>query len=356
MTSRDLIRAAISRKPAERIPITDLSFWPETIARWEQEGLPAGADVCEHFGLDRIFIWHVDGSPKLAERVVSEDELSVTVSDGYGSVIRRWKSSYHPPSHLSYAIGDISEAPAYMRRYDELPMAQVSDDLVAAYDTAWQRGDFIYVEPLEPAWFVISSLLGFEKGLSAFVEYPEELDRAMRRLTEHSLSHIEWLIAERGIRFDALYFSADLCFKSGMLFSPKVYRNLIEPIHRIYREFCDRHGLFLMLHCDGDVRQLIPLIIESGFDVIEPLEARAGNDVRLLKGPYGDRITFMGNINADVIANGARDEIREEVTSKVSAAKRGGGYIYHIDHSVPPTVSYDNYRLLLETLREMSVS
>ena len=126
----------------------------------------------------------------------------------------------------------------------------------------------------------------------------------------------------------------------------------IMPIHREYRKFCDEHGMFLMLHCDGDVREFIPLIIESGFQAIEPLEARAGNDVRLLKPLYGDKITFFGNINADVIASGTEAQIRAEVVSKVNCAKQGGGYMYHIDHSVPPTISLDNYRLLNRLLKE----
>ncbi len=353
MTSRELISRAIRRLPAERIALTDMSFWPETIARWEREGLPAGADVYEHFGLDRVFIWDTDDSPRLEERVLDEDQESVTVRDTYGCVVRSWKNSYAPPVHLSYAANDISEVESYMRRYDGLPADQVSEARLAQYRDANERGDFVMVSPLEPAWFVISRLLGFEQGLTAFVEYPDEIGAAMRRLMDHSLAHVKWLIESKGIRFDSLYFSADLCFKNGMLFSPRVYREVIQPIHREYRKFCDEHGLFLMLHCDGDVREFIPLIIESGFEVIEPLEARAGNDVRLLKPLYGDKITFMGNINADVIANGTREQIRHEVISKVTVAKQGGGYIYHIDHSVPPTVSYADYSLLMETLREV---
>jgi uroporphyrinogen decarboxylase len=354
LTSRELIVAAISRTPAERIPLTDMSFWPETIARWEREGLPLGSDVYDHFGLDRIFIWDTDDSPKMSERALEEDEVSVTTQDSFGCIVRSWKNSYHPPVHLSYGAQDTSEVTEYMRRYDGLDPFQVSEWRLSDYRKAAARGDFVMVSPLEPAWFVISRLLGFERGLTAFVEYPEEMIAAMRRLMDYSLAHIGWLIESKGIRFDSLYFSADLCFKNGMLFSPKVYREVIQPIHREFRQFCDKHGLLLMLHCDGDVRQFIPLIIESGFQVIEPLEARAGNDVRLLKPLYGDEITFWGNIDADVIANGTKEQIRHEVISKVTVAKQGGGYIYHIDHSVPPTVSYSNYRILMETLREVA--
>lgn len=93
----------------------------------------------------------------------------------------------------------------------------------------------------------------------------------------------------------------------------------------------------MLLHCDGDVRKFIALLIEAGFDAIQPLEARCGNDVRELKMIHGNDIVFFGNISADVIANGADDDVEEEVRTNVLAAKQGGGYIYH---SVPPTISF----------------
>ncbi len=111
--------------------------------------------------------------------------------------------------------------------------------------------------------------------------------------------------------------------------------------------------MFFMLHCDGDVREFIPLVIESGSTRQNLQKQGAGNDVRKLKALYGDRITFFGNINADVIANGTKEQIREEVVSKINIAKQGGGYIYHIDHSVPPTISLENYSFLIKTIKEL---
>jgi uroporphyrinogen-III decarboxylase len=91
------------------------------------------------------------------------------------------------------------------------------------------------------------------------------------------------------------------------------------------------------------VREFIPLLIEAGVDCIQPLEARAGNDVRALKPRYGQQIALFGNQNMDVFAAGDPDAVAHEVTSKLAAAMPGGGYIYHSDHSVPPTVSFATY-------------
>jgi len=48
-----------------------------------------------------------------------------------------------------------------------------------------------------------------------------------------------------------------------------------------------------------------------------------------------------------------KESIRKEVENKVSIAKEGGGYIFHSDHSVPPSVSLENYRFAIEVASEI---
>lgn len=333
--------------------MTDLCYWPETVRRWEREGLPPGADLYDYFGLDRIFLYYPDDSPRFETGVIEADGETAVVTDEWGRTVRQWKNTTATPVNLAYGVKEISEIPAYLSRYDKLQNESTDEKQLKDYRQSVERGDFIAVSPMEPAWFIFEYLLGFEEGLPAFMIDPAEVSRAMRKLMDYSLKHLKWLIEVKGVKFDALWFSADLCYRNGMLFSPKIYRELIMPIHQAYKRFCDEHEMFFMLHCDGDVREFMPLVIESGFDAIEPLEARAGNDVRKLKALHGDRITFFGNINADVIASGTKEQIREEVTSKVNIAKQGGGYIYHIDHSVPPTISLENYSFLIKMLKEV---
>jgi hypothetical protein len=97
---------------------------------------------------------------------------------------------------------------------------------------------------------------------------------------------------------------------------------------------------FFILHCGGDIRQFIPFVIEVNFACIQPLEARAGNDAKKLKNEYGKDIAFFENINMDILARERKVKIEEEVGSKVLGVKEGGGYIFHSDHSAPPTESW----------------
>jgi uroporphyrinogen decarboxylase len=105
-----------------------------------------------------------------------------------------------------------------------------------------------------------------------------------------------------------------------------------------------------MLHSDGNVAPLIPHFLDAGFCALNPLEAKAGLDARRLKTEYGNRLVLYGNIDVRALS-GTKAEIEREVRDKVTAAKEGGGYIYHSDHSVPNSVSFENYAYAIDLVR-----
>jgi uroporphyrinogen decarboxylase len=125
------------------------------------------------------------------------------------------------------------------------------------------------------------------------------------------------------------------------------------PRHKaVIEHFKKEHGLQVIYHCDGNCTEAIPLLIESGIDCLEPLEVAAGLDVRKLAPEFGDRIAFMGNLSA-VALSGDANAVRSEVESKVKFMTKGRyRYIAHSDHSVPPAVSFDNYKMAMEIVAE----
>ena len=81
-------------------------------------------------------------------------------------------------------------------------------------------------------------------------------------------------------------------------------------------------------------------------------KAKAGLDLGTLREQYGQRLILFGNIDVRKLA-GTKDEIEEEIRTKLLAAGPSGGYIYHSDHSVPNNVSLDNYRFALDMVRRL---
>jgi len=198
-------------------------------------------------------------------------------------------------------------------------------------------------------WYVLT-LMGFEHALPMILDHPDVVADMVQVQTELSL-HILRTCLERA-RPDALWYFSDLCYRKGMLFSPAISRELVLPQVQRVTQACHDAGLVAMYHRDGNVTEFIPLLIEAGFDCIQPLEARAGNDVRELQPRYGHLISLFGNISVDRLS-GTAQEAEDEVRSKVSAAARGGRYLFHSDHSVPPTVPLANFRLAVETARKV---
>ncbi|NLH99517.1 MAG: hypothetical protein GX446_08480 [Chthonomonadales bacterium] len=355
MTSRERIRAVLDRKLPDRVPIADITAacWPATYDRWRSEGLPEGMDPRDYFGMDRVEIVGFDGGLQLPVETVEQGDRWRIVRDANGVSVKEWLDAtgeYSPPTRVGCLV---KTRDAWERVKDRLQPdpSRFDDGSVAHARLANEQGHFTVLTAIEPAWFLLEVITGYEDGLPILVEDPELAWDIMSAYTDFTLAMCDRCL-ERGARFDALWFFSDLCYKNGMLFSPACYRQMILPLHRRFREWCTARGLFMMLHCDGDVRRFLPLVIEAGFDAIQPLEARCGNDVRELKGAYGGDIVLYGNISADVMAYGTDAELEHEVRSKVLAAKEGGGYIYHVDHSIPPTIGLARYARVIELVRE----
>ena len=73
-------------------------------------------------------------------------------------------------------------------------------------------------------------------------------------------------------------------------------------------------------------------------------------DVRELNAGYGDRLVFYGNIDVRKLS-GTKDEIKDEIATKLAVFKESGRYVYHSDHSVPNSVSFENYAFAIELLK-----
>jgi uroporphyrinogen decarboxylase len=156
----------------------------------------------------------------------------------------------------------------------------------------------------------------------------------------------------RGCDFHAGWIFDDLGFKHKMFFSPAAYRELLMPAHKLICDCFKSRGIPMILHSCGYAMEYVPLLIEVGFDCLQPLEVKAGNDLVALKRQYGDRLAFMGGIDVRMMASPNPEDILREISTKLPVAKEGGGYIYHSDHSVPDNVSFEQYCRVMELVRE----
>jgi uroporphyrinogen decarboxylase len=138
----------------------------------------------------------------------------------------------------------------------------------------------------------------------------------------------------------------------GPFFSPKHYEDQLHPVFKELCDFFHARDMQTILHCCGNVKELIPYFIEEGIDCLQPIEVKANMDLIELKEEFGDNMAYMGGIDVRLMNLDDPKPLEKEIKEKVSVVKVGGGYIYHSDHSVPNTVSFQQYKRVINMIKK----
>ncbi len=103
-------------------------------------------------------------------------------------------------------------------------------------------------------------------------------------------------------------------------------------------------------HCDGDLRTIIPELIEIGVDVLNPIQP-ACMDPAEIKRQYGDRLCFWGSLDEQhTLPFGSPGDVRREVLARLNGIGRGGGLIIGPTHHVQLDTPLENFWAMVETI------
>jgi len=362
MKSRERIIAALNGWDMDRIPMCEIGVWPETEERWRKEGLPDGISVDDYFEFDKIEFFSYDPSLMLPPRTFDETDNQIVITDGDGCKYRKWKGKQSHPLFLESSVSSIDDwvklrsnlVPDISRFEDykldcifATPLKILPKD---KYTKAKEEDEFTVIVPTEPCWYYLR-LLGEEEALCNIALNPDFAEQIFSDYTEFTISMIKTVLSA-GYKFDALWVFSDLCYKNGMLFSPEFFKERLAPYQKRIFDVAKENGMKVIYHCDGNVHDLIPLLLQIGIDCIQPLEVRAGNDVSSYLKLYKDKLSFIGNINADALTAG-KAIIYDEITSKIQNAKPSKRYVFHSDHSIPDSVSFAEYKYAIEIAKQL---
>ena len=350
LSGQERVRRMFAREAHDRVPRYD-SFWAETIRRWQGEGLQGGyREAYDALGSDmhQLTWWEPEPFPGVAD-IVREDERTRDVRNSWGALLRQWKERTGTPQHLGF---ECCSRRAWEERFRPAMVgAGVTIDLDAAaarHADGRSRGQWCFIGCIE-AYEVMKRMMGDEIALAAMAEDPEWIVDVSRVATDAVVANLQ-AVLDRGIQPDGVFLSGDMGYNHGLLFSPGMYRRLLWPDHRRLSEWIHAHGMSVLFHSDGNVNEAVDLYIAAGFDVLHPLEVNAGMDLRALAPRYGSRLGFMGNIDKVALSTNDRERVEVEVRARLAAGMATGAYGYHSDHSVPPQVSWDTYRFVIDLL------
>ncbi len=326
--------------------------WGETLDHFRaRSGIPA-LDLAEHFGFDKSFALpevrygiYPPCEPAIleetAEFVIHRDERGITKRD------RRDGGSM--PEFLDYPVktdDDWERLKAERLRLDA--PGRIAEDWDAFRARLKQTGEAVQVGVFPFGVFgTPRDLMGVEPLLVAFYDRPALVRDMMEHLTSLWIALWERVAAET--RIDHIHIWEDMSGKSGSLISPRMVREFMMPCYDRIAGFARARGVRVVsVDTDGDCRQLIPVFMQHGINMMFPFEVQAGNDVRDFRRLY-PTLGIMGGLDKRALA-GTRADVDAEL-DKAAEMIRLGRYVPGFDHLIPPDATWDNFRYAAERMR-----
>jgi uroporphyrinogen-III decarboxylase len=161
--------------------------------------------------------------------------------------------------------------------------------------------------------------------------------------------------------FDAVFVcGTDFGTQTSTFCSVATYRELWLPYYREINGWIHRNTRWKTFkHSCGAVDKLIPSFIESGFDILNPVQCSAsGMDPRHLKSAYGRTLVFWGGgvDTQKTLPFGTPDEVRREVLERCEVFSRDGGFVFNSIHNLQAGTPVANVVAMLDAVREFNRS
>ncbi len=200
-------------------------------------------------------------------------------------------------------------------------------------------------------------IFGWDEIFVRCITDPELVHYFLGALTEIHLDTLKRTLDAAGDVIDVIQFGDDLGMQGAPLMDPDMYREIFLPYHKKMFTFVRENypHIYVMLHCDGAVYDLLPDMIDAGMQVFNPLQSDcAGMDPARIKREFGDKITIWGSAcdTHGTLVRGSISQIREDIRRRVQILAPGGGFVFNQIHNVLGEIPPENVMAMIEAAQE----
>ena len=195
----------------------------------------------------------------------------------------------------------------------------------------------------------IGGARGMQDMIYDLVDHPDLMKsvwEALLALTEKSLegflqssSEVAWY---------------DICWATGANLGPELFRKWALPgVQRVVNLVHSVPGKYMGLYTLGKMRELLPMLVDTGADFIETFEPNQGDiTLKEAKEAYGKRTCIMGNFDCVTLARGSVQEARQEARRCLREGMGGGAYVLVTADEVPADAKLENLKAMVEMVEE----
>ena len=270
--------------------------------------------------LQTLFDWDIMFAPwRKSERPSRRvDEHSIVYGDPDGA---EWELYRFSP--ISRTFGRVASGRA------EPTSEEVCDQMRRDIALGWEKACPPYVDPLllrANSEFGNRYVVGAATGMAVPIE-PAWLEATAldpQLLADWLDLHVERQIYElnfwhqRGVRL--MSFGGDFAFKSGPIYSPAFFDQVMAPRWKRLYDHCRTLGMFCLMRSDGNLwpvaQKLFGWARPGGY---YECDYDAGMRFDELRGAFPD-LVLVGNLSCDLLVSGSVDEIRRRTTACIDAA------------------------------------
>jgi hypothetical protein len=356
MTDRERFNNQMHYKETDRCFNMEFGYWNENFTEWPlftENGITNNRDAAIFFNFDKIEVIgsNVWMNPPFPSTIIEENVNTRILMNGDG-LLAEIPIDQHDtiPHYLKASIvtpDDWEKCKKEKFRRDDPDRLPDIEELKRIHPS-----DRDYPLGIGAGSMIgkVRDMLTFEGLAYACYDYPEMVEDMVETgcvLVDDSLDR---LLSH--FNFDFADGWEDICFKNGPIVTVDFFREVVMPRYKRISKKLHNAGIDIWyIDCDGDVRLILPYMMEGGVNCLFPFEVNGCAHPAELLDKYGKDLRIMGGVNKIELGKGPA-AIKAYMETLVPLVKRGG-YIPFCDHRCPPNVTPADYLYYLDLKEEM---
>jgi len=338
-------------------------IWGITKKRWIEEGFDLTGDkktFFDYFNMDNPIWLPFKGGwtgnpyyPMFDKKTIKDDGINVIHLDKDGILKKERKKNPETsmPQFLKFPVENKKD-------YETKIKFRMDFSSEKRFHANWKQLVESYKHRIKPlGMFIIGpfgylrNLFGDEQLMYMLFDEKQLIHQILNDWKDYYLGFLDKVCND--IIPDFVMIWEDICYNMGPLISPDNYKEFMSPyLKQVIKKVKQKNIKGILVDTDGNLHSLIPIYLECGVNGFFPFEVQAGMDIVKLRKQYKKDFVILGGLDKNKLAID-KQAIMEEVDKKVPFMLSQKGYIPMLDHTVPPNVSFENFKFFIDYIRKV---
>ncbi len=362
MTSRERFLRICAHETPDRFPIDYLAHPEVDRALRRHFGAKCEKDLLEVLGCDFYY---------LSCRDISQNESCVPFYRGTRLVMNnqervcpfgiRWKRGAYDSK---FAVDEVLEGPLENASTEKEILAHNWPDPKWFDLEAFHRECEVFMDKVIIGGFWAGILgdsyrmLGFQNFLLNMLSKPLLIKTIVDRITDFYLELNDSIFNEMKGKIDIWFFGNDFGSQEGLLFSKTMFSDYFAQNIKRLTDLAHGYGLKVMMHSCGAISEIIPLLMELGVDILDPIQIQAqGMEPETLTNRFGAHLVFHGGIDTQhTLPFENPEKIKTHVRQSIQILGKCNGYIFAPSQILQMDIPLQNIVTMYKVAKESYVN